>query len=129
MGIDLAQGALDVPKDILRAGWWRDGAAPGDGTGSVLIAGHVDSARRGAGAFFRLKNARAGMRVVVTTAGGASRAYRVTTVRAMPKASLPLGVYAATGRERLTLVTCGGPFDRAIGHYKDNIVVTAVPVR
>lgn len=129
VGIDLAQGALDVPKDILRAGWWRDGAAPGDGTGSVLIAGHVDSARRGAGAFFRLKNARAGMRVVVTTAGGASRAYRVTTVRAMPKASLPLGVYAATGRERLTLVTCGGPFDRAIGHYKDNIVVTAVPVR
>jgi hypothetical protein len=24
-------------------------------------------------------------------------------------------------------VTCGGPFDAAIGHYRDNVVVTAVP--
>ena len=28
---------------------------------------------------------------------------------------------------RLVLVTCGGPFDQAAGHYRDNIVVTAVP--
>jgi len=26
------------------------------------------------------------------------------------------------------LVTCGGPFDATGGHYRDNIVVTAVPV-
>jgi len=25
------------------------------------------------------------------------------------------------------LVTCGGPFDASIGHYRDNVVVTAVP--
>jgi hypothetical protein len=29
---------------------------------------------------------------------------------------------------RLSLITCGGPFDHDSGHYRDNIVVTAVPV-
>lgn len=125
VGIDVAAGELNAPDNIARTGWWRDGAAPGDGNGSVLIAGHVDSARRGPGAFFRLKDARAGMRVAVT-AGGRTHTYRVTSVRTMPKAALPLNVYSVTGRERLTLVTCGGPFDRAIGHYRDNVVVTAV---
>lgn len=125
VGIDVAAGELDAPDNIARTGWWRDGAAPGDGNGSVLIAGHVDSARRGPGAFFRLKNARAGMRVAVT-AGGRTHTYRITTVRTMAKAALPLNVYSVTGRERLTLVTCGGPFDRTIGHYRDNVVVTAV---
>jgi hypothetical protein len=28
---------------------------------------------------------------------------------------------------RLALVTCGGPFDSATGHYEDNIVAYAVP--
>jgi hypothetical protein len=32
------------------------------------------------------------------------------------------------GRARLVLVTCGGPYNRTTGHYRDNIVVTAVPV-
>ncbi len=31
------------------------------------------------------------------------------------------------GRPRLVLVTCGGPFDRVAGHYRDNVVLTAVP--
>jgi len=37
-------------------------------------------------------------------------------------------VFARTGKARLVLVTCGGPFDQRSGHYKDNIVVTAVPL-
>lgn len=127
VGIDLAQGALDVPVNIDRTGWWRDGAAPGDANGTVLIAGHVDSARRGAGAFFRLKNARAGMRVAVTSTDGRTRTYRITSVSTMPKPQLPLGVFTTSGPARLALVTCGGPFDAASGHYRDNVVVMAVP--
>jgi hypothetical protein len=53
-GINLARGELGVPVDIRRAGWWRDGARPGDRAGATLIAGHIDSARRGPGAFFAL---------------------------------------------------------------------------
>ena len=40
----------------------------------------------------------------------------------------PSPVYSLRGRARLVLVTCGGPFNRTTGHYRDNIVVTAVPV-
>ncbi len=127
VGIDLTNGALGVPVDIQRPGWWRDGAAPGDAAGAVLIGGHVDSARSGAGAFFRLKSAKAGDRVVVQTAGGTNRGYRVVSVRTMPKPQLPTNVYSLKGSPRLVLVTCGGPFVPSLGHYRDNIVVTAVP--
>ncbi|HEY1365724.1 MAG TPA: class F sortase [Gaiellaceae bacterium] len=127
-GIDMARGVLGVPADIHRIGWWRDGMAPGAGSGSILIAGHVDSARAGRGALFALPRARAGQRVHVTTADGAVHTYRVVSVRSYPKRALPLGVYAKDGPPRLVLVTCGGTFDPSTGHYPDDVVVTAVPV-
>ncbi|MET0818654.1 MAG: hypothetical protein ABWZ67_13905, partial [Solirubrobacteraceae bacterium] len=57
-GIDLKAGAMGTPSDIDRVGWFRDGAAPGDERGAVLLAGHRDSARRGAGAFYAIEQAR-----------------------------------------------------------------------
>jgi hypothetical protein len=45
----------------------------------------------------------------------------------MPKEKLPTDIYSRRGRPRLVLVTCGGPFDEATRHYRDNVVVTAVP--
>jgi sortase (surface protein transpeptidase) len=94
----------------------------------VLIAGHVDSARQGEGAFFRVQGARAGDRIQVVTANGRTHAYRVVSMRRMPKERLPTDIYSLRGRARLVLVTCGGRFDQASGHYVDNVVVTAVPV-
>lgn len=128
VGIDLAKGELDVPVNIRRTGWWRDGAAPGASRGSLLIGGHVDSARAGEGAFFKLRNATSRDRIQVVSSDGRTRTYRVTSVRRMLKARLPTNVYSLRGRARLVLVTCGGSFDVAGGRYRDNIVVTAVPV-
>jgi Sortase domain len=125
--IDLAQGVLGVPADIHELGWWADGAAPGDPTGSIVIAGHVDSATAGAGALFALKNARPGAVIQVTTADGQTRSYRVASVKTMLKANLPTEIWSQRGRNHLVVVTCGGPFDSATGHYRDNIVVDAVP--
>ena len=45
----------------------------------------------------------------------------------MPKGQLPTSIYSLEGAARLVLVTCGGPFDPVAGHYRDNVVVTAVP--
>jgi hypothetical protein len=126
--IDVPHGVLAAPTDIHRLGWWKDGAAPGARKGAVLIAGHVDSAKGGAGAFFRLHEARPGDRVQVTIAGGRAVTYRVVSVRNYPKAALPTSVWSQKGRARLVLVSCGGPFDQAAGHYRDNVVLTAVPV-
>jgi sortase (surface protein transpeptidase) len=127
-GVDIGKGELAAPSDIRRTGWWRDGATPGAESGSVLIAGHVDSAKLGAGAFFRLREARPGDRVQVITADGATATYRVVSVRRYLKRRLPPDIYSLRGEPRLVLVTCGGPFDRSSGQYKDNVVLTAVPV-
>ena len=125
--IDTRTGALDVPKNIDRVGWWRDGAAPGARAGSILLAGHVDSARRGAGAFYALKSARRGDRIQVTTDDNRTRTYRVTGMRRVLKSALPASIYSVRGSPRLVLVTCGGPFNQATGHYRDNVIVTAEP--
>ncbi|MGE4425212.1 MAG: class F sortase [Solirubrobacteraceae bacterium] len=125
--IDTDEGILHVPNDIRRAGWWADGAAPGGKRGTTLIAGHVDSAKRGAGAFFRLGSARRGDTIRVRSADGRTRRYRVTSVRRVGKNRLPSSIFRRTGKRRLVLVTCGGPFDRRSGHYRDNVVVTATP--
>jgi hypothetical protein len=125
IGVDLTHGVLGVPSSIGRTGWWRDGMAPGASAGAILIAGHKDSATAGAGAFFALHKAHAGQGVEVTTAAGRTYAYRVVSVRSYPKSRLPIGIWSPRGRARLVLVTCGGPFSHK--HYRDNVVVTAVP--
>lgn len=125
--IDTTHGVLGVPADIHRIAWWRDGSAPGATHGVVLLAGHRDSARAGIGALFALDHARTGQLVRLTTRSGRTHLYRITAVRHYRKDKLPLGVYAQSGRPRLVLVTCGGPFDARTGHYRDNIVVTARP--
>ncbi len=125
--IDLKSGALGLPSELQRTGWWRDGSTPGEPQGAVLIAGHVDSAKRGTGAFFALSRARAGDLVELVGAAGRRYAYRVATVRTYPKRHLPVNVFSRKGPARLVLVTCGGPFDRSTGHYPYNVVVTALP--
>jgi hypothetical protein len=45
-----------------------------------------------------------------------------------PKTKIPLDRYfARDGNVRLTLITCGGPFDASTRHYRDNVVITAQP--
>ena len=125
--IDLKQGVLAVPADIHEAGWWADGATPHSPVGSIVIAGHVDSATGGAGAFFPLKQARAGEIVALTSANGRTKSYRVVSVDHMLKANLPADIWSQQTPNRLVVVTCGGPFDPVTKHYRDNIVLTAVP--
>ncbi|GAA4446012.1 class F sortase [Phytohabitans houttuyneae] len=127
-GVDRATGELDVPPSVDTVGWYRFGPDLASGAGSIVIAGHVDSAEEGEGAFFRLRELRAGDTVMVRGAGGAERVYTVDSRRVYAKSSAPLDrLFARDGPPRLTLITCGGAFDRETGHYRDNVVVTATP--
>jgi sortase (surface protein transpeptidase) len=69
--------------------------------------------------------ARKGDAVQVESLDGRTHAYRVTNVRRVRKANLPASLFTRKGSPRLELVTCGGPFRD--GHYRDNVIVTAVP--
>jgi len=128
VGVD-ARGEMAVPEDVRETGWYRFGPAPGSAAGSSVVSGHVDDKVQGRGAFYRLVDLAVGDPVVVTTAAGADLAFRVSAVRRIPKSTLPVDeLFARDGPPHLTLVTCGGAFDRALGSYRDNVVVTAAPV-
>jgi len=120
-------GALQPPADPNVAGWYVRGSVPGE-PGPTVIAGHVDS-RTGPAVFYRLDQLNAGDRVEVARSDGQVFAYRVATVERYPKNDFPTArVYGPTPGPELHLITCGGDFDRRVGHYRDNIVVTAIPV-
>jgi hypothetical protein len=128
VGVD-GNGDFAVPPSVDEVGWYRFGPGVEAAAGSVVIAGHVDSAEQGRGAFFRLRELDRDDRLTVKGDDGVTRNYRVVAREEYRKTKIPLDRYfARDGRPRLTLITCGGPFDRAAGHYRDNIVVTAVPV-
>lgn len=121
-------GLLAVPDPPQTVGWWRDGAAPGGPAGSAVLAGHVDSARSGIGAFAALWHASVGDPVVLTAADGSVLRYQVQARRSYRKQDLPAEVFDRGGPARLVLITCGGRFDRGTRHYTDNVVVYATPL-
>jgi len=52
----------------------------------------------------------------------------VTGRRQVAKSHFPAkAVYSPSLLASLLLITCGGSFDRSVGHYRDNIIVTAIP--
>lgn len=127
VGIDPSSGEMQVPKAVDVVGWYRYGPALAEPAGSTVLAGHVDAADQGAGAFFRLRELRPGQRFTVTGGDGRVRTYRIVAREVYAKKSAPLDrVFARDGAPRLTLVTCGGSFDSSTRSYRDNIVVTAV---
>ncbi|HEX6968760.1 MAG TPA: class F sortase [Micromonosporaceae bacterium] len=128
VGVNQHTGELQVPPSVDEVGWYRHGPGLDATAGSIVIAGHLDGAGQGPGAFFRLGELRPGDRITVTGTDGRSRTYRVTSREAHPKTDIPLDRYfARDGKPRLTLITCSGPFDRETRNYRDNLVVTAVP--
>ncbi len=93
-----------------------------------MIAGHIDS-YQGPGVFFRLRLMRPGQRVYVRRADGSVAVFQVTAVHTYLKSQFPTdGVYGATPNSQLRLITCGGTFDPATGHYLSNVIVYATLV-
>jgi sortase (surface protein transpeptidase) len=130
LGVNIAVGRLglqpdgevEVPATTHTVGWFDDGATPGQ-IGSAVILGHVDS-YLGPGIFFELKTLKANDVIIVTLANGTVTRFRVNKVVQYAKTGFPDRlVFGSHGTRSLQLVTCGGPFDSATGHYLANIVV------
>ena len=124
-----AGGALQVPplSSASVAGWYTGSPRPG-AVGSAIIVGHIDSVN-GPGVFFRLSELRRGDNVYVKRADGSTAEFRVASVQRYLKDHFPTAtVYGPTPDAELRLITCGGAFDSATGHYLSNIVVYATEV-
>jgi hypothetical protein len=126
-GLD-ADGALQVPPltdaGVHEVGWYDLGPTPGQ-VGSAIIVGHVDS-YQAAGVFYDLGLLAPGNAVEVTLANGETVHFTVTSVHEYSKAHFPATeVYGPEPYPALRLITCGGAFDAATGHYLSNIVAYA----
>ncbi len=118
-------GTVQVPATTTVTGWYRYGPAPGQ-QGSAVILGHVDS-YKGPGVFFYLRSLRPGDPVMVSLADHVVVHFKVIGVREYSKNDFPAKlVYGMRRYSALQLVTCGGVFDHATGHYDSNIVVYTV---
>ena len=122
-----SDGTIQVPSLETSSGeaaWYKYSATPGQ-IGSSVIEGHVDSIQ-GPAVFFRLGALRPGDIVDVTLADGITAIFRVTGVREYAKSRFPAkAIYGATDYSSLRLITCGGAFDYATGHYLSSTVVFA----
>jgi hypothetical protein len=115
---------VQVPRRWEVAGWYAGGTRPGD-PGSAVILGHVDSTS-GPAVFYRLGELRRGDRVEVVRADGSRVRFVVQRTEQYPKRRFPTDdVYYPTLTPALRLVTCGGQFDHASGHYRSNVIVFA----
>jgi sortase family protein len=121
-----ADGRVEVPPpDSPAAGWYRYSPSPGE-PGPAVLLGHVDSARTGPGVFYDLPALAAGDPIEVARADGSTVRFVVERVGRYPKAAFPTAeVYGDRPGAELRLITCGGAFDGASGHYLDNVVVFA----
>jgi hypothetical protein len=121
-------GAMTLPEDVDRVGWYRFGPAPGDDEGTAVLAGHVDDAEQGLGALAPLREAEVGDEVRVTDATGAVTGWRVVSRELIEKRAVPLDtLFQRSGPPRLVLLTCGGEFLPELRSYTDNVVVVAEP--
>ena len=119
-----AGGTIQVPSTTSVAGWYTRSPRPG-AVGPAIILGHIDS-YRGPGVFFRLAGLRPGDPIYVRRSDGSTVEFRVTAVKSYLKDHFPTeAVYGPTPDAELRLITCGGAFDPATGHYLSNIVVFA----
>jgi LPXTG-site transpeptidase (sortase) family protein len=117
-------GTLQVPSSTTVAGWYTGSPPPG-ATGSAVIAGHIDS-YRGPGIFYRLHELKPGSLVYVQRGHGTLAVFKVTAVRMYLKSKFPTAdIYGPVPDAQLRLITCGGTFDYATGHYLSNVIAFA----
>ncbi len=135
IGIDLApieavgvepNGEMEIPgADAV--GWYEFGPSPGE-TGSAVLAAHI--AYDGADGVFRnLIDSEVDDIFTIVFDDGSQSDYLVGERAQYAKTALPSErVFARGGAPVVTLISCGGDFQRSLSSYQDNIVVYAVPV-
>lgn len=120
-------GRIPSPADPASVGWLSDGPAPGE-LGTAVLVGHLDS-DNGPAVFAQLYELGAGDEVVVQRHGEDPIRFEVSQVTRYPRTDPPEEAFAPSPVPELRLVTCDGPFlPGPSGGYRDNIVVSALPI-
>lgn len=128
VGLD-PDGAMAAPETPDVVGWYSFGPLPGQ-QGNVLLDGHVDWTNRQTGipfgaVFWNLSKLPTGSLITITD-GADQYVYSVTEkLRFHWEDPEGASVLQPTSDTRITLITCGGAFDRATRNYSMRDVVIA----
>jgi LPXTG-site transpeptidase (sortase) family protein len=117
---------LDPPRDPSVAGWWRDGAAPGEPQGAAVVVGHTVR-NKGGGVFDDMGDLSRGDAIEVDGSGSTLN-YRVKSINVLSKEEVARNaekIFAQTGAGRLVIITCDD-WDGSV--WRSNIVTIATPV-
>jgi sortase (surface protein transpeptidase) len=121
--VDQATSGL-TPPGYGRAGWYAAGPEPGQ-VGRAVFEGHATNGSGGTDVFAGLSAAKAGEKIVVTTAGGKTVQFVVTSVQTYDTAAVPADqVFGSDGKTaQLTMIVPTGA--TAAGSYQQDLVVYA----
>src|SRR5215216_6115412 len=121
----VVDGAMQDPSGPWVVAWYENLGGLGK-IGNVVMAGHIDYWNVGPAVFYNLSTLEPGDEIVVAGDDGRTYPFAVEWVRQYDSASIPLDEVAGpTADQSLTLITCGGAFDYANGHYLQRTVVRA----
>ena len=119
-------GEMEIPG-ASQVGWYRFGPTPGE-NGSAVLAAHIAFNGRD-GVFRDLDVIEVGAVVEIDYDDGSSKRFEITETAQYAKDELPVDrIFAKDGAPELTLITCGGDFNRSLRSYSDNVVAYAVPL-
>lgn len=114
--------AIAMPNVFDQAGWYDKSPTPGE-RGPAVIVGHVDSTQ-GIAIFWRLRELQPGDIVQVQRQDNTVASFQVTDIEQFQQDNFPSqSVYGNLSYAGIRLITCGGTFNTATGHYDMNTVV------
>lgn len=118
-------GAMATAPNLAHISWYKYGTAPG-GSGTVVLAGHVNNALLLPGTFYHLKDLKVGDSIYITDVNGKQFEYAMTGVEMFGYKDTNTGhVFENTGAPVLKLITCDGTWIPGEKTYDHRLVVTA----
>lgn len=128
---EIVDGVMLNPSGPFVVSWYRETGHLGD-LDNIVMAGHLDYYDVGEAVFYNLGDLEEGDIIEITGADDEIYRYEIEWVRNYAVADLDAKavkkIVGRTNEERLTLITCGGPFDYNRGEYLERMVVRAVRV-
>lgn len=119
-------GNLDVPPNLVQAGWYQFGPTPG-APGNAVIDGHVGDGGRLPGVFNKLHLLKLGDDIVITLADGTTQHFTVSQTEVYDYTKFPAeSVFLGTAQPVLKIITCHGQFVPKANTYSQRLIVTAV---
>jgi len=106
----MADQTMDIPEFATDIGWFSLGTVPG-GTGSAVMAGHLDTVNDTPGVFWNLHELQVGDDIYVDAADGRTLHFKVRQKESYPVDEAPMErIFATQTGVFLNLVTCNGPW-------------------